>query len=53
MGFKKVNEACLNQVTKPGWERRGYEIDVDGAFDVFSKEESLKLLAPARDFARK
>ena len=53
MGFKKVNEDCLNEVTKPEWERRGYEIDVDGAFDVFSKEEKLKLLAPAKDFARK
>ena len=43
MGFKKVNDDCLNEVTTPDWKRRGYEINVDGVWDVISKEEMLKL----------
>ena len=39
MAFKNVNQDSLDEVSTPGWKRRGYHINVEGVWDAVSQED--------------
>ena len=53
MGFRKVNEESIKEVSSENKPKKEYKINKDGCYPIFDAEDLRRMQEPSKDYARK